>query len=181
MRRTLATLAAVVLLAGWGWYTGDGWPLVGFGYLFSDDQTGHDMAASKVVGLDPATGATLWEVAGAQMCATEAPSDLVVICVLTSGRITYATEEGALPVYTDVAATLQGLDPMTGQPAWTVPLDASNWGATYGEPFVDPADAVIRYVDGLRRFPSGETLALHGKQTAPRAAPRPGPLTPQAT
>lgn len=156
--------------AGWGWYTGEGWPLVGFGYLFTDDQTGHDMAASKVVGLDPATGATLWEVAGAQMCATEAPADLVVLCVLTSGRITYATEEGALPVYTDVVATLQGLDPMTGQAAWTVPLDASNWGATYGEPFVDPADAVIRYIDGqptsidratgeTTPLPAGEVLA----------------------
>lgn len=147
---------------GWEWRIEEGWPFIGAGYFFDENPDGRAMTGSMIVGLDPATGATLWQVPGGDFCGEADEAGVVPVCVFTSGTITYSTDTTPA-VYTDLVVELQGIDPATGQPRWRVPLDAANWGPTYGSPFINRADAAIRYVDGAASvidFATGEVTAL---------------------
>lgn len=135
--------------AGWAWRDRDGWPLLGQGSRVNEDPDGFLLTMSNVVALDPASGATRWQIASAKFCADDWDHelDLVVLCVFESGRMQFG-DESTPATYQDLVVSLQGIDPQTGQTQWSVPLDVMNWEKGFGEPFVDPVGVRRLWVGG---------------------------------
>ena len=125
---------------GWSWMDDDESVLVGEGHPYRPGAVQqYALTESVMVGLDAATGETLWKASGAdQHCqAASLPhsqiSSVVPVCLYGSGTVTMDRSDldDASLTITGVDATLAGLDRSTGVPVWRIPLggDPSNVGS----------------------------------------------------
>ncbi|WP_104126264.1 hypothetical protein [Cryobacterium sp. Y57] len=126
--------------AGWSWdLSGTDAAVVGIASYFDTARlaTGAgviDKTQTAAVGLDPATGVTLWKLEGATICAasTIAPElldDITPLCRYNSGTTTITLGADGLNLEstrTDFDIDLLGVDPISGEVQWTVPLGSAS-------------------------------------------------------
>lgn len=143
---------------GWDWRLLEDVVLVGWGAQAAEDEARFDLTQQMVVGLEAETGTAKWQVPASMFCADG--DTFIIVCTFTAGSITY--DDG--PTYSDdTALTLNRIDIEDGSTVWTVPLDAENFGPTFGRPFLTEDDTVVRYVDGTASeidLASGEVTAV---------------------
>lgn len=137
---------------GWHWHDSTSDPIVGWGtrHVALPKQPGKwslDLAATRVVGLDRATGATRWSRDGVISCAAigytlHIDDDVVIGCRFRSGRQSVMWDgTSTTPLsLTDVDADVVAIDAKTGDVRWSVPIDPAS-----------PSAAVLDGDDGFLR------------------------------
>ncbi|WP_029145762.1 PQQ-binding-like beta-propeller repeat protein [Microbacterium luticocti] len=126
--------AAATTEGGWMWDDGHlDLPVIGLGgpaRQARGDTYTVDVAGSRLVGLDRATGKTVWSIPGAGQCeVTQAyvrDDGTLVACRVNSGTAQWPTTDKKLSRlrFTDFDMDLIGVDAKTGTIRWTVPLGA---------------------------------------------------------
>ncbi len=137
---------------GWHWHDSTSDPIVGWGarHVSLPKQPGKwslDLTATRVVGLDRATGATRWSLDGVTSCAAigyvlHIDDDAVIGCRFRSGRQSVMWDgTSTTPLsLTDVDADVVAIDAKTGDVRWSVPIDPAS-----------PSAAVLDGDDGFLR------------------------------
>lgn len=142
---------------GWAWRETDG-VLIGWAAQKSEVEGTRDFTKQMVVGLEPESGETKWELPASWLCHDE--EDLLVVCTFTAGTMTFGDDGRTYS--DDVALSIHGIDPQTGAILWSVPVDGENYGPTYGTPFLSADGTALRYIDGI----ASEIDLITGQVTA---------------
>ncbi|WP_105035875.1 hypothetical protein [Cryobacterium aureum] len=183
--------------AGWNWdLSGTDAAVVGIASYFDTARldTGAgviDKTQTAAVGLDPATGETLWKIEGATICDAsridpDLLSDITPLCLYNSGTMTVALGADGINLETantNVDIDLLGVDPISGEVQFTVPLGTAGTESAGTEVFFEvgspirPVDVAgtVSMVDVL----TGEVTDLPGGAIFACGESRDGFQTPQ--
>ncbi|WP_104128248.1 PQQ-binding-like beta-propeller repeat protein [Cryobacterium sp. Y57] len=93
-----------------------------------------DLTQTQTVGLDPASGDSLWSLDATSDCPAssigpELIDDVLPLCRYNSGTMTYALRADGInfeTIYADVDIDLLGMDPLSGEVEWTLALGSTS-------------------------------------------------------